>query len=146
MAKKPKKPQKRILTTLELTTLLVALDHLEEYGPDMSVPDAYEKPGECVYLKFIGEAHLKALTDRVPHLDVRFNLPGNSGERNPIRAVFSKAAILHVLQFCFPQSNEYRPFVRDLKSVDERYWRVLGSDGKPIKRPPKDKDKAKSKR
>jgi hypothetical protein len=140
MAKEVKKPQKHVLKTLELTTLLVALDHLEEYGPGMAVADPYEKPEECVYLKFVGDEQLKALTNRLPYVSVRFHSPGSAGERNPIRAVFSKAAILHVLQFSFPNSDEYLPFLRDLSSVDEQYWRVLDSAGKPIRRPSKDKN------
>jgi hypothetical protein len=139
-----KKPKTHVLKTLELTTLLVALDHLEEYGPGMAVADPYEKPGECVYLKYIGDAQLKALTDRLPHIRVRFSLPGRgrgNTTRNPVRVVFSKPAIIHVLQFSFPRSKAYVAFVRDLKSVDESYWKVVDAKGKPVKRPSKDEDK-----
>jgi hypothetical protein len=134
MAKEAKKPQKQVLKTLELTTLLVALDHLEEYGPGMAVPDPYEKPEECVYLKFIGEEHLKALINRLPYVRVKFNLPGSG---SVIRHVFSRAAVMHLMEFSFPNTDAYRPFVRDLKSVDEKYWRVVDAEGNSVKRPKK---------
>lgn len=137
MAKK--KPQKQVLKSLELTTLLVALDHLEEYGPSMAIADPYEKPAECVYLKFIGDAQLKALTDRIPYRNVRFNT--FSGK--VVRQVFNKAAIVHLMEFSFPQSKAYKAFIHDLKSINETYWHVLDAEGKTIKRPRKEKAKGK---
>lgn len=142
MAKKKKQPQKQVLKTLELTTLLVALDHLEEYGPSAVVADPYEKPAECVYLAYIGEAQLAALTARIPHVKVRFYMPTGP---SIIRDVFNKAAIMHLMQFSFPRSKAYLPFVRALKSVPERYWRLVDADEKTIPRPKKDASKGKTK-
>lgn len=139
-----KKPQKQVLKSLELTTLLVALDHLEEYGPGMAVPDPYEKPAECVYLTYVGEAQAEALANRVPHHNVTFHVPGGAGKNRVVRRVYSKAAITHVLKFCFPRSRAFVPFVRSLKTVAPEYWRVLDADGKPTPRPKKDKGKGKS--
>jgi hypothetical protein len=123
---------KRVLKTLELTTLLVALDHLEEYGPSAAVPDPYEVPGECVYLAYLGDAHAAALAERLPYRNVKFSVPTTSGI---VRKVYRKAAILHLMRFSFPNSEEFVPFVRGLDTVDRKYWIVMGANGKPIPRP-----------
>jgi hypothetical protein len=133
---------KQVLKTLELTTLLVALDHLEEYGPSMAVPDPYEKPGECAYLTYIGDAHSAALAERLPHLNVAFKVPGAAGRSKQVRKVYSKAAILHLMRFSFPTGEDFVSFVRGLETVDRRYWRVLDAGGKPIQ-PPRGKCKGK---
>jgi hypothetical protein len=132
---------KHVLKTLDLTTLLVALDHLEEYGPSMALSDPYSAPGECVYLTYIGEAQAAALTARLPYADVRFRLPGPAEHGKVVRKVFSKPAILHVIRFAFPTSQEFVPFVRELATVKQKYWRVLTATGEPI-RPPRGKSKS----
>lgn len=130
-----KQPRKQVLKTLELTTLLVALDHLEEYGPGTAVADPYEKPAECVYLTYIGDEHAAALAERVPHRNVTFSVPGTRGHHRIVRKVFNKAAILHLMRFSFPTGDDFAPFVRGLDTVDRKYWTVLDADGKPIPRP-----------
>jgi hypothetical protein len=115
---------KQVLKTLDLTTLLVALDHVEEFGPAAVRPDPDAKPAECAYLTYIGDDQLAALAARLPHLDVRFKTPGAAGRSMVVRKVFSKPAVWHVLRFAFPDEREFAPFVRDLGSVDRKYWRV----------------------
>ena len=123
---------KHVLKSLELTTLLVALDHLEEYGPSAAVPDPYETPGACVYITYIGDAHAKALAARVPYRNVKFSVPTTAGV---VRRVYCKAAILHLMRFAFPKSEEFVPFVRGLDTVDRKYWTVMDAEGQPIPRP-----------
>ena len=126
---------KHVLKSLELTTWLVALDHLEEHGPSAAVPDPYEVPGECVYLTYIGDAHAAALAERVPHADVLFYTPSVGQRRKVVRKVFNKAAILHLMRFSFPTGEDFAPFIRGLDRVDQKYWKVLDAEGKPIPRP-----------
>jgi hypothetical protein len=126
---------KHALKSLELTTLLVALDHLEEYGPGAALPDPYEHPGECVYLAYTGEEQLAALAGRLPHADVLFSTPGAGEHRKVARKVFNKAAILHLMRFSFPTGDEFAPFVRGLDTVDRKYWTVMDAAGKPGPRP-----------
>lgn len=126
---------KHVLKSLELTTLLVALDHLEEYGPGAALPDPYEKPGACVYLAYVGEKQLAALAERLPHADVLFSTPGAGERRKVARKVFNKAAIFHLMRFSFPTGDEFAPFVRGLDTVDRKYWTVTDAAGKPIPRP-----------
>jgi hypothetical protein len=133
---------KHVLKNLELTTLLVALDHLEEYGPSAALPDPYESPGGCVYLTYIAEPLAEALAARLPHADVAFRIPGGTGRSRQVRKVYNKAAILHLMRFSFPTGDDFAPFVRGLETVDRRYWRVLGADGEPIQ-PPRGKAKGK---
>jgi hypothetical protein len=121
---------KQVLRTLELTTLLVALDHAEEHGPGLLVPDPLKAPVECVYLTYIGEEQAKALADRVPHANVLFRLPGGTGK--VVRKIYSKPVIRHVLGFAFPNGKEFAPFVRVLATVKPRYWRVLDVAGVPV--------------
>lgn len=127
---------KQIFRTLELTTLLVAFDHLEEYGPPAALPDPYAAPGECVYLKYVPDAHAAALAERLSHADVAFKIPGGVGKSRQVRKVFSKAAILHVLKFSFPTGEDFAPFVRDLSTVNYKYWKLLDANGEPIYRKP----------
>jgi hypothetical protein len=122
-----------VLKTLDLTTWLVALDHLEEHGPSAAVPDPYEVPGECVYLGYLGDAHAAALAERLPYRNVKFHVPSRTGL--VIRKVYRKAAVLHLMRFSFPNSEDFVPFVRGLDTVDRKYWTVMGADGKPIPRP-----------
>lgn len=131
---------KHVLKTLDLTTLLVALDHLEEYGPSATVADPYVSPSECVYIVYIGETQAAALATRLPHLEVVFRLPGVAKQGRVVRKVFSKSAVTHVMQFAFPTSPGYAPFVRELASVKQKYWRVLNAAGAPIQ-PPRGKSK-----
>lgn len=131
---------KHVLKSLELTTLLVALDHLEEYGPSAALPDPYEKPGECVYLAYIGDAQLAALVARLPHADVLFRTPADGPQSKVVRKVFSKPAILHVLRFSFPTGEDFIAFVRDLGSVNQKRWSILDAEGKPIRRVRKGKN------
>jgi hypothetical protein len=135
---------KHVLRSLELTTLLVGLDHLEEYGPSAVVPDPYAVPAECVYITYIGEAQAEALAARLPHLNVAFRVPGGAGKSRQVRKVFNKAAILHLMKFAFPTGDEYAPFLRGLETVDRQYWKVLDAEGKPIPRP-RGKSKGKGK-
>jgi hypothetical protein len=116
---------KRVLTTLDLTTLLVALDHVEEFGPFSTVPDPQSAPRECIYLKYIPDDRVAALAARLPHVDVLFRTPAGSGRNKVVRKVFSKAAILHVLRFAFPTRKRFTECFRDLGSVNQKYWRVL---------------------
>lgn len=127
---------KHVLKSLDLTTLLVALDHVEEHGPPTALPDPETSPGECVYLAYIGEAHAAALAARLPHADVLFRTPGAGARSKVVRKVYNKAAILHILRFCFPNGDEFQPFVRELSRVDRKYWRVLqpGEDPANLKR------------
>lgn len=115
---------KQTLKVLDLTTLLVALDHVEEYGPAAVCPDPNTNPTECVYLTYIGSAQLAALTARLPHVEVLFKTPGGAGRNKILRNVFSKPTILHVLRFAFSDERAFIPFVRDLESIDRKYWRV----------------------
>ena len=131
---------KHVLKTLDLTTLLVALDHREEYGASATVPDPYVSPSECVYVTYIGEAQAAALAERLPHIEVVFRLPGVAKRGRVVRKIFSKSAVTHVMQFAFPTSPDYAPFVRDLAAVKQKYWRVIDADGKPVQ-PPRDKSK-----
>jgi hypothetical protein len=126
---------KHVLKSLELTTWLVGLDHLEEHGPSATVADPYEKPGECVYLTYTGDAHAEALAERVVHVNVTFRIPGATGRSKVVRKVYCKAAILHLMRFSFPKGEDFAPFVRGLDTVDRRYWNVLDAEGKPIPRP-----------
>jgi len=128
---------KQIFKTLELTTLLVAFDHLEEYGPPAAVRNPYDAPDECVYLKYVPDEHAAALAERLPHADVAFKVPGAAGHSRQVRKVFSKAAILHILKFSFPTEPDFASHMRVLSTVGEEYWKVLDSDGEPIKRPKK---------
>ena len=120
---------KHILKTLDLTTLLVALDHLEEYGPSSALPDLETIPGECAYLTYIGEEHITALADRLPHADVQFKTPGKAGKNKVVRKLFNKAALVHVLKFAYPTGPDFMPFVRPLGGVDKKYWRILLPSG-----------------
>ncbi|MBN9119695.1 MAG: hypothetical protein J0I06_11155 [Planctomycetes bacterium] len=131
---------KQVLRNLELTTLLVALDHLEEYGPSAALPDPYQTPGECVYLAYIGEALLAALAARLPYADVLFRTPADGPRSKVVRKVFCKSAILHVLRFSFPIGEEFVPFVRDLGTVNQKRWSVLDAEGKPVRRARKGKN------
>jgi hypothetical protein len=115
---------KHILKTLDLTTLLVALDHVEEFGPAATRPDPDADPGGCAYLAYIGDAQLAALAARLPHAEVLFRTPGAAGRNKVVRKVFSKPAVWHVLRFAYPDEQVFAPFVRDLASVDRKYWRV----------------------
>ena len=115
---------KQSLRTVDVTALLVALDHLEEKGPATAVPDPNTAPAECVYLKYVGAEQAEALASRLPHVHVLFRTPGGSGNNKEVRRVFSKAAILHVLRLVFPADQDFAPFVRDLASVNPKYWRV----------------------
>ena len=129
---------KQIFKTLELTTLLVAFDHLEEYGPPAAIADPYTAPAECVYLKYVPDAHAAALAERLPHASVSFKVP-DSKTRREVRKVYNKAAILHILTFAFPTEPDFAPFMRQLSSIDPKYWKVLGANGEPIARPKKRK-------
>jgi hypothetical protein len=115
---------KHALKTLDLPTLLVALDHGEEFGPAAARPDPDANPSECAYLTYIGDAQLAALAARLPHVEVLFKTPGAAGRNQVVRKVFSKPAVWHVLRFVFRDEQEFAPFVRDLGSVDRKYWRV----------------------
>ena len=126
---------KHVLKTLDLTTLLVALDHFEEYGPGAAAPDPYARPAECVYLAYIGGAHLAAMTARLPHVSVLFRTPADGPRGKVVRPVFDKIAALYVLQFCFPNSDEFTAFVRDLGPINPRRWSVLDAGGKSVPRP-----------
>lgn len=119
---------KQVLKTLDLTTLLVALDHLDDYGPNATAPDPESLPDECVYLTHIGETHVAALAQRLLHIDVFFP------EAGVVRKVFHKQAIFHVFQFAFPNGPDFTLFVRDLASLNKRYWRLLDAAGKPVRR------------
>ncbi len=130
---------KQIFKTLELTTLLVALDHLEEYGPPAALADLYAAPGEGVYLKYVPDAHAAALAGRLPHARVAFKVPGTRGRSREVRHVFNRAAVLHLLKFCFPDEPDFGPYLRTLSSVGEKYWKVLDADGEPIPRPKRGK-------
>jgi hypothetical protein len=132
-----KKPRKQVLRALDLTTLLVALDHLEEHGPPPAVPDPYAAPAECVYLAHVGADHLAALTARLPHATVLFRTPADGPKGKVVRPVFDKAALLYVLRFCFSKGNEFAPFVRDLRPINPRRWSVLDADGNTVRRPKK---------
>lgn len=125
---------KRVLKTLDLTTLLVALDHLEEHGPAGTVPDPYGRPAECVYLAYTGDAHLAALTARLPHVSVLFRTPANGPRSKVVRPVFDKSAVLYALRFSFPNEQDFIPFVRELATVDAKHWKVLDANGSPIPR------------
>jgi hypothetical protein len=133
---------KHVLKSLEFTTWLVALDHLEEHGPNATVPDPYEVPGECAYLTYIGDEHAAALAGRVQHLNVAFKIPGATGRTRQVRKVYNRAAILHLMRFSFPTGEDFASFVRGLETVDRRYWRVLDAKGEPIQ-PPRGKSKGK---
>jgi hypothetical protein len=124
---------KQILRTLELTTLLVALDHAEEHGPGLLVPDPLNAPAECVYLAYIGADQARALAERVPHANVLFKVPGGAGKSKIVRQVYSKPVIMHVLRFAYPNSQDFVPFVRELASVKQKYWRVLDVAGVPVR-------------
>ena len=126
---------KQVLKTLDLTALLVALDHLEEYGPNVTVPLPYARPAECVYLAYIHNAHLAALAARLPHVMVLFRTPADGPRNKVVRPVFDKTAVLYVLQFCFPGSTEFAAFVRDLGPISPRRWAALDAEGKSIPRP-----------
>jgi hypothetical protein len=115
----------RTLRGVDPTALAVALDHLEEHGPSAALPDPKTHASECVYLKYAGEALLRALAARLPHADVRFKTMGGQGRGMVVRKVFSKAAMLHLLRFLFPDDEDFAPYVRDLASVDRKYWKVL---------------------
>ncbi|MBA4189087.1 MAG: hypothetical protein C0467_13900 [Planctomycetaceae bacterium] len=124
---------KRGLRTLDLTTLLVALDHVEEHGPGATQPDPKSAPGECVYLRYVGDPHASHFASRLPHVDVLFRVPGGAGQTKIIRKVYSKAAILHVLRFVLPTEEDYSPLFRDLATVKKIYWRVLAPSEDPMK-------------
>jgi hypothetical protein len=122
---------KHILKSLDMTTLLVALDHLEEYGPSTAVPDLEASPGEAAYLTYIGEEQIAAIAARLPHADVRFKVPGRAGKTKVVRKLFNKAALIHVLKFAYPNGPDFLPFVRSLDTVDKQYWRVLPPNSDP---------------
>jgi hypothetical protein len=126
---------KQVLKALDLTTLLVALDHFEEHGPPAAGPEPYARPAECVYLAYIGEPHLEALTARLPHATVLFRTPADGPRGKVVRPVFDKAAALYVLRFCFPGDDGFLAFVRDLAPINPRRWAVLDAAGKPVPRP-----------
>lgn len=119
---------KHSLKSLDLTTLLVALDHVEEHGPGGVTPDLENHPEECVYLKYVGDEQAEAFADRLPHLNVLFRTLGGAGRSKVIRKVFHKPSILHVLRFTFETDDDFLPFVRDLGSVHRKYWRPLKPD------------------
>jgi hypothetical protein len=125
---------KHSLKALDLTTLLVALDHVEEFGPAAVLPDPATNPANCVYLTYIGDSQLETLAARLPHVYVQFKTPGAAGRNKVVRKVFSKPAIWHVLRFAFPDEREFASFVRDLESVDRKYWRLLTDGQVPAKR------------
>lgn len=137
-----KRVTKQVLRNWELTTLLVALDHLEEYGPSAAIADPYESPAECAYLTYIGDAQLAALVARLPYRHVRFLTPSAGAAGKVVRTVFNKQALFHVIRFSFPKNTKALVFVRGLESVDRKYWTVLDAAGNPIKRP-RDKTKGK---
>lgn len=126
---------KQVLKALDLTTLLVALDHLEEHGPPVAAPEPYTNAAECVYLAYIGEAHLAALTGRLPHVSVLFRTPADGPKGKVIRPVFDKTAITYLMRFCFPKSNAFAKFVRDLGPINPRRWSALDADGNTVPRP-----------
>lgn len=126
---------KQVLKSLDLTTLLVALDHLEEHGPPVAAPEPYANAAGCVYLAYIGEAHLAALTGRLPHASVLFRTMASGPKSKVVRPVFDKTAILYLMRFCFPTSNAFAQFVRDLGPINPQRWSVLDADGKPVPRP-----------
>lgn len=130
---------KQVLKSLDLTTLLVALDHHDEYGPPAATPDPYADPAACVYLTYAGEQQAAALAQRLPHVEVLFITPGVGDRRKIVRKVFGKPAIEYVLRFSFAKSKEFLPFVRDLGRIDRKYWKVLDASGEPIPRPKPDK-------
>ncbi len=92
---------KQILKHLDLTTLAVALDHLEENGA-AACPDPLSAPGECVYLRYIGPDQLATLAARLPHVEVVFRTVAAPPRNKVVRKVFSKPAILHLLRFPVP--------------------------------------------
>jgi hypothetical protein len=122
---------KHTLRNLDLTTLSIALDHVEEHGPATATPDPDTIPTECVYLKFIGDAPLNLLAARLPYRNILLHTLAGAGQNKVIKKVFSKPAILHVLRFIFPSDDDFTPFVRDLGSVPRKYWRSLDTDEDP---------------
>lgn len=120
-----------VLKTLDLTTLRVALDHLEEFGPAATWPDPEADPAGCVYLAYVGEEQLAVLAARLPHVEVLFRTPADPPRNKVVRKVFARPAVLHVLRFALPDEREFDPFVRDLAGVNRRHWRVLpGGQGR----------------
>ena len=126
---------KRILRDIEMATLLVALDHLEEHGPGLAAPDPGADPAGSAYLTYIGEEHASAIAARVAFAEVRFRVPGEAGKSVIVRKVYRKDALVHLLRFCFPNGPDFMPFVRSLDRIDHKYWRVLSIAGVPV--PPK---------
>jgi len=126
---------KHVLKTLDQTALLIALDHAEEFGLDAVRSDPDANPDACVYLAYIGDEQLHALAARLPHVEVLFRMPGSAGRNRVFRKVFSGPAVWHVLRFAFPDEGQFAPFVRDLGSVDRKYWRVLPA-GNNLRSPP----------
>lgn len=126
---------RQILKTLDLTALLVALDHFEEHGPPAVTPDPYAGTAGCVYLAYIGDEHLHALTTRLPHATVRFRTMATGPRAVVDRPVFDRAAVLYVLRFCFPGDDSFLEFVRDLAPINPRRWSLLDAAGKTVPRP-----------
>jgi hypothetical protein len=113
---------KRVLKNLDLTTLLVALDHLEEFGPAAEVPNPRTNPDDCVFLKYIGPAQLDALASRLPHVEVMLY----PRTHKIYRKVFSRPAIWHVLRFVFGDEKVFAPSVCSLKEFSQvgEWWRT----------------------
>jgi hypothetical protein len=116
---------KQTLRNLGTDALAVALDHLEENGPSAALPDPNVSPGDCVYLKLARPDQIETLAARLPHANVRFKTMGSKGRHFAMRKVFSKAAILHILRLLFPTDQDFMPYLRDLGSVDHKYWKVM---------------------
>ena len=90
---------KQVLRSLDVAALAVALDRAEEAGLTTRTPAPKERPGECVYLKYVGNEQLGLLTTRLPHVLILQRTPGGAGRNKKYVVLFDRSAVLHVLGF-----------------------------------------------
>jgi hypothetical protein len=121
---------KRVLRNLDVAALAVALDRAEEAGLTARTPAPKERPGECVYLKYVGNEQLGLLTTRLPHAMILRRTPGGAGRNKKYVVVFDAATVQNVLGFLL-DAEEVKRCTRSLDTVEQRYWRVLRPDEHP---------------
>lgn len=116
-------PKKKLQSLIDPDAFLVALDHAEDAGFDLSLkPDAVNVQENCAYL--VGATEIiqtLVKTKRLPYVVIRVDTQHNADCKNAYyyRPVFRKDVLVHCLIFLLGKSEE--EVERHLRCLDKRY-------------------------